>query len=240
MGPASSSPPDGGDDPRVGVIIVAAGQSQRMDGVDKIFAPLLGKPMIAYAVSAFQECPQVREIVLVLSKGNLEQGRSLMAQGEWGKLVKVCAGGPRRQDSVKAGLQHLSPCSLIMVHDGARPCVTQQLIQRGLEQVLTTGAAVPSIPVNDTIKRVHEGTVLETLPRGELRTVQTPQVFRSEVLKKAYEGDMDGVTDDASLVERLGHEVKVFCGSHENIKVTTPEDMVLAEAILKSRASSQS
>jgi 2-C-methyl-D-erythritol 4-phosphate cytidylyltransferase len=211
-----------------------------MAGVDKIFAPLLGKPMIAHAVTAFQECPQVREIVLILNMDNLKRGRSLMTQGEWSKLAKVWVGGPRRQDSVKAGLQNLSPCSLVMVHDGARPCITQELIQRGLKQALITGAAIPALPMSDTIKRVREDTVLETISREELRTVQTPQVFRSQVLRGAYEGNLDGVTDDASLVERLGHEVKVFCGSYENIKITTPEDLVFAEAILRSRASSQS
>ena len=233
----SSPPPDGDADTSVGVIIVAAGESRRMAGVDKIFAPLQGKPLIAHSISAFQECPQVREIVVVVSLVNLKDGRGLMGRREWHTPVKVCAGGPRRQDSVKAGLQNLSPCSLVMVHDGARPCVSQELIQRGLEQVQATGAAIPVLPVSDTIKRVREDTVLETMPREELRAVQTPQVFRYEVLKQAYDGDTDGVTDDASLVERLGHEIRVFCGSHENIKVTTPEDLAFAEVILWSRTS---
>ncbi|MCH8238081.1 MAG: 2-C-methyl-D-erythritol 4-phosphate cytidylyltransferase, partial [Proteobacteria bacterium] len=201
--------------------------------VEKVIAPLLGKPMIAHAISAFEECPQVREIVLVLSPGNLEQGRSLMALGEWRKLAKVCPGGPRRQDSVKAGLQSLSHCQWVMVHDGARPCVTQELLQRGLEQVLATGAAIPALPMNDTGKKVDsEGIVLETLQREGLRAVQTPQVFSTELLRKAYQEDLDEVTDDASLLEKLGHQVKVFRGSDENIKVTTPEDLIFAEAIL--------
>jgi 2-C-methyl-D-erythritol 4-phosphate cytidylyltransferase len=204
---------------------------------DKVFEPLLGKPLIFHTVSVFEECPAVSEIVLVLSSGNLEQGRRLVAQEGWKKLKQVCLGGPRRQDSVKAGLHHLSPCQWIMVHDGARPCVTQELIKLGLEQVLTTGAAIPAIAVNDTIKKVHpEGTVQETLLREELRAGQTPQVFRSDLLWEAYQGDLDGVTDDASLVERLGHEVRTFPGSPENIKVTTQLDLRLAEAILKSRA----
>ena len=223
--------------PRVGVVIVAAGASQRMRGRDKVFEPLLGKPLIAHTVSVFEECPQVREIVLVLSSGNLKQGRRLAAQEEWKKLKQVCLGGLRRQDSVKAGLQHLSHCQWIMVHDGARPCVTQELAQQGLEQAQETGAAIPAIAVNDTIKKVYpEGAVLETLQREDLWAVQTPQVFRYNLLWEAYQGDLDGVSDDASLVERLGYQVKTFPGSSENIKITTQVDLRLAEVILKSRA----
>jgi 2-C-methyl-D-erythritol 4-phosphate cytidylyltransferase len=208
-----------------------------MMGRDKVFEPLLGKPLIAHTVSVFEECPEVVEIVLVLGSDNLEQGRATAAQEGWKKLKLVCLGGPRRQDSVKAGLQHLSPCQWIMVHDGARPCVTQELIKRGLEQVQATGAAIPAIAVNDTIKKVHpEGAVQETLLREDLRATQTPQVFRYNLLLEAYQGDLDGVTDDASLVERLGHTVITFPGSRENIKVTTQMDLHIAEVILRSRA----
>lgn len=229
--------PQDSDNPRVGVVIVAAGASRRMMGLDKVFEPLLGKPLIAHTVSVFEECPEVREIVLVLSSDNLEQGRRLAAWEGWKKLKQVCPGGPRRQDSVKAGLQHISPCQWIMVHDGARPCVTQELAQQGLEQAQETGAAIPAIAVNDTIKKVYpEGAVLETLQREDLWAVQTPQVFRYNLLWEAYQGDLDGVSDDASLVERLGHQVKTFPGSSENIKITTQVDLHLAEVILKSRA----
>jgi len=205
-------------------------------GRDKVFEPLLGKPLIAHTVSVFEACPQVREIVLVLSSDNLEQGRRLATQEGWKKLNRVCLGGPRRQDSVKAGLQHLSHCQWIMVHDGARPCVSQELIKRGLEQVQATGAAIPAIAVNDTIKKVHpQGAVQETLLREDLRAAQTPQVFRYNLLQEAYQGDLDGVTDDASLLERLGHTVNTFPGSSENIKITTQMDLHLAEVILKRR-----
>ena len=204
---------------------------------DKIFEPLLGKPLIAYTVSIFEECPEVGEIVLVLNSANLKQGRRLAAVEGWKKLKRVCLGGLRRQDSVKAGLQYLSHCKWIMVHDGARPCVTQELISRGLEQVHSTGAAIPTIAVNDTIKKVRsEEVVQETLLREDLRATQTPQVFLYNLLRDVYQEDLDGVTDDASLVERLGHQVKTFPGSVENIKVTTQVDLHLAEVILRSRA----
>ena len=233
--------PENDTNSRVGVVIVAAGMSHRMMGRDlkprdKVFEPLLGRPLIAHTVSAFEESPLVDEIILVLGEHNLVKGQTLAAQEGWKKLKQICPGGSQRQDSVKAGLQHLSTCQWIMVHDGARPCVTQELIERGLEQVVVTGAAIPAIAVSDTVKRVQEGLVLETLSREGLWAVQTPQVFHYNLLQEAYQGDLKGVTDDASLVERLGHSVRVFTGSVENIKVTTQVDLHLAEVILSSRA----
>lgn len=231
-------PSEDGGSSSVGVVIVAAGLSQRMVTGDKVFEPLLGRPLIAHTISVFEECPEVKEIVLVLGEHNLGKGQSLASQEGWKKLKHVCLGGQRRQDSVKAGLQHLSPCQWIVVHDGARPCVTQELIKRGLESVLETGAAIPTIPVTDTVKKVdHYGTIQETLLREDLRAVQTPQVFRYDIIREAYQHDLDGATDDASLVERLGHPVRVFTGSVDNIKITTQVDLHLAEVILKRRGS---
>ena len=229
--------PEDAPQPCAAVVIVAAGVSRRMGDVDKVFAPLLGRPLIAHTVSAFEACAQVGEIVLVLHKDNLERGRRLAELEGWRKVGRVRAGGERRQDSVKAGLDCISPYSLVMVHDGARPCVTPEVIARGLCAARAAGAAVPAVPVNDTVKRVDaEGAALETVPRAELRAVQTPQVFRSDLLREAYRGSLDDVTDDASLLERLGHTVRVFEGSPDNIKITTPVDLLLAEAILRSRA----
>ena len=207
-----------------------------MGDVDKVFAPLLGRPLIAHTVAAFEECPQVGEIVLVLHRDNLERGRALAEAEGWRKVSRVCAGGERRQDSVKAGLDCLSPCRWVMVHDGARPCVTRDVLERCIEEAARAGAAIPTVPVNDTIKSVDvEGVVLKTVPRDELRAVQTPQVFSYDLPQKAYQGNLDDVTDDASLVERLGHKVRAFQGSPDNIKVTTRTDLLLAEAILRAR-----
>ena len=232
-------PPGDSYNSRVGVVIVAAGASRRMVTGDKVFEPLLGKPMITHTITIFEESSLVDEIVLVLGKHNLEKGQALVAREGWKKLKHVCLGGQRRQDSVKAGLQHLSSCQWIMVHDGARPCITHEIIKLGLEMVLETGAAIPAIAVDDTIKKVHpEGIIQETLLREDLRAAQTPQVFRYDMLQEAYQGDLDGVTDDASLVEKLGHPVKTFTGSSENIKITTQVDLHLAEVILRSRADS--
>ena len=228
-------PPEDSDNSSVGVVIVAAGASRRMITGDKVFEPLLGRPMITHTVSVFEECPEVKEIVLVLGEHNLDKGQSLAAQEGWKKLKHICPGGQRRQDSVKAGLQQLSPCRWIMVHDGARPCVTQELIESALESVLETGAAIPTIAVTDTMKKVQGGLVLETLQREGLWAVQTPQIFAHDLLLNAHDGVQTDVTDDASMVEMIGGKVKVFEGSYENIKVTTPEDLLLAESLLRQR-----
>ena len=236
MAVSLDSSPEGGLERCAGVVIVAAGVSRRMDGVDKVFAPLLGKPVISHTIAAFEACPQVGEIVLALHRDNLERGRRLVEAEGWRKVRQVCPGGERRQDSVKVGLDSLSPCLWVMVHDGARPCVTQDILGSGIGEAERTGAAIPAVPVNDTVKMVDaEGVALRTMPRDELRAVQTPQVFRYDLLRKAYQGDMDDVTDDASLVERLGHKVRVFPGSPDNIKITTRIDLLLAEAILRDR-----
>ena len=238
-----AGPPEGtANYASAGVVIVAAGSGRRMAGVDglpvdKVFLPLLGQPLLAHTVSAFEMCPAIAEIVLVLGEHNLEKGRDLAERAGWRKLKHVCLGGERRQDSVKAGLDRLSSCEWIMVHDGARPCVTSALVEAGLARARETGAAVPAIPVSDTVKRLdRHGSIVETPPRDELWAVQTPQVFRSALLRQAYDVSLDGATDDASLVERMGHRVGTFPGSPENIKVTTQIDMLLAEAILSGRA----
>jgi 2-C-methyl-D-erythritol 4-phosphate cytidylyltransferase len=202
---------------------------------DKVFAQLLGKPLIAHTISVFEESPLVDEIILVLGEHNIEKGRDLAIQEGWRKLKHICTGGQRRQDSVKAGLQYLSHCEWVMVHDGARPCVTREIIELGLENVMEIGAAIPTIAVNDTVKKIKDGLVLETLQRDGLLAAQTPQVFRYKILQEAYQHDLDGITDDASLIERQGHSVSTFTGSSENIKVTTKADLLLAEVILKNR-----
>ena len=222
--------------------MVAAGSGRRMAGddglpVDKVFLPLLGRPLLAHTVSAFESCPAVSEIVLVLGEHNIEKGRELAEWEHWSKLTHICLGGERRQDSVKAGLDLLTGYEWVMVHDGARPCVTPALVEAGLACARETGAAVPVVPLSDTVKRLDtHGSILETPPREELWAVQTPQVFRADLLRRAYALNLEGATDDASLVERMGHAVGTFSGSPENIKVTTQVDMLIAEAILSGRA----
>ena len=216
---------------KVGAIIVAAGESRRMGGVDKVFAPLGGKPALAHVLHAFEGCDSVDQIVVVVSKANVERCQQLIAGERLSKPVEVCAGGRRRQDSVAAGLSQLDNCAWVVIHDGARPLVTKDLIERGLKAAQETGAAVAAIPVTDTIKVVGDNKIVyQTLPRQNLWAVQTPQVFRLGLISEAYRQAESEVTDDASLVEQLGYKVKLYMGAYDNIKITTPDDLLIAEA----------
>ena len=152
------------------------------------------------------------------------------------KVVQVCSGGERRQDSVRNGLEQLSPCDWVMVHDGARPCLDQAILERGMAAAVTCGAAVAGMPVKDTIKLVSEELLVTGTPdRSRLWAAQTPQVFRYSLLMEAHRDRAQTVTDDTFMVEGLGHQVQMFQGSYENLKVTTAEDLVLAEAFLRAR-----
>jgi len=224
-----------GSQPKVGAVIVAAGSSRRMDGRDKIFALLGGKTVLARVVDTFQGCNLVDQIVIVLSKPNLEQGRHLVAEEEWSK-VSICPGGRRRQDSVVAGLSRLQDCGWVVIHDGARPLLTEDLINRGLSEAKETGAAAAAVPVTDTIKAANDDRIVhETPPRQNLWAVQTPQVVRFDIIVEAYRKVKGEVTDDASPVEQLGYRVKLYMGSYDNIKITTPDDLALAEFLWQRR-----
>ncbi|HEY82358.1 MAG TPA: 2-C-methyl-D-erythritol 4-phosphate cytidylyltransferase [Dehalococcoidia bacterium] len=217
---------------KVGAVIVAAGKSQRMGEVDKLFISLGGRPLLVWATQPFQECPLVHQIVVVVSGEKEALCRQLVASEEWSKVSDVCLGGRRRQDSVAAGLKRLQTCQWAIIHDGARPFVTVELIERGLEAARETGAAVAAVPVKDTIKFAgDDGTIYQTPPRQNLWLVQTPQVFRIGLITEAYQKANEDATDDASLVERLGYKVKLYPGSYDNIKITTPEDLALAEVL---------
>ncbi|MDA0735095.1 MAG: 2-C-methyl-D-erythritol 4-phosphate cytidylyltransferase [Chloroflexi bacterium] len=222
---------------RASVVLVAAGQSTRMGELDKTFAYVLGIPLIAHTLSHFQSCSLIYEIVLVLSQDNLELGKEIVHEHNFSKVSRVCAGGKRRQDSVSNGLEALQPCQWVMVHDGARPCLDQSLLERGMAAAQETGAAVAGIPVKDTIKIVSpEQVVTATPPRETLWAAQTPQIFRYDLLRKAHQLCAETMTDDAAMVESLGHPVKMFLGSYANLKVTTPEDLILVEAILRNKS----
>ena len=217
---------------KVGAVIVAAGESRRMGGMDKVFALLGGEPLLLRATRAFQECPLVNQIVAVVSGENEEKCQHLVAGDEWSKVSDVCLGGRRRQDSVAAGLRQLDKCDWVIIHDGVRPFVTVDLVSRGLEAAKETGAAIAAVPVTDTIKLAGDDrVVMGTPPRHNLWAVQTPQVFRFDILTEAYRRAKGDVTDDASLVEQIGYKVKIYMGSYDNIKITTPDDLALAEVL---------
>lgn len=221
---------------RAGAVIAAGGASSRMRGVDKIFVPVSGRPLLWHSLAAFEGCAAVDQVVLVLAEGAVPRGMGLVEEAGFSKVTAVCAGGPRRQDSVARGLQRLDGCQWVVVHDGARPCVTAGLVELGLREARHTGAAIAAVPLKDTVKAVNGDGVIEgTPPREGLWAAQTPQVFRFDHLAEAHRRITADVTDDASMVEALGRRVRVYMSRYDNIKVTTPDDVLLAETILGMR-----
>ena len=218
-----------------GAVIVAAGSASRMGGIDKVMAPLKGEPMIVRTVRTFQECDAISEIVVVTREDLIVPISGLCR--EMKKVRAVVAGGKSRQESVHLGLNALSDkVQLAAVHDGARPLITWQVIDRTVRAANTYGAAAPAIPVKDTIKVVEGRVVSHTPDRATLFAVQTPQVFDFDLLrgalKKAEQEDAQ-VTDDCSAVELMGMKVKIVEGDERNIKVTTPIDLKIAEMLLE-------
>jgi 2-C-methyl-D-erythritol 4-phosphate cytidylyltransferase len=221
---------------KVGAVIVAAGSSRRMGGKDKVFSLLDRQTLLARTIDVFQESNVIDEIVVVLSCANFERGRTLLARHKWSKVTEICTGGRRRQDSVKNGLAFVKSCGWVMVHDGARPLVTVDIIERGLVAARETGAAAAGVPITDTIKLVDDKQiVIDTPERQRLWTIQTPQIFRFDIISEAFRQNEEDVTDDASLVEKKGRKVKIFLGSYDNIKVTTPGDMELARMLMRKK-----
>jgi 2-C-methyl-D-erythritol 4-phosphate cytidylyltransferase len=219
---------------QIAAIIVAAGKGKRMEGMDKVFTEINGESILLRATRPFQECRLIDQIVVVVSGEKENKCRRLVTGKEWSKVTDVCVGGKRRQDSVAEGLKRLNNFDWVVIHDGARPFVTVDLIERGLEAARETGAAAAAVPVTDTIKVMDNGGIAsQTPPRQNLRAVQTPQVFRFDIIQIAHQQDCGDVTDDATLVENLGHKVKLYQGSYDNIKITTPADLILAEVLLK-------
>lgn len=217
-------------DDSVGAVILAAGRSSRMAGVDKTFALLQGRPLLAHTLDRFEEFAPVQEIALVVAAEALEQGRELALRYGYRKVSQICAGGARRQDSARAGLDALQPCQWVIIHDGARPGVDAALLQRGLAAAKQSpdGAAIAAVPVKDTIKIVSPAReIIATPDRSTLYAAQTPQIFRYARLIQAHAQFVGDATDDATMVESLGDRVVVFPGSYRNLKVTTPEDLAL-------------
>ena len=222
---------------KCGAVIVAAGSASRMGGIDKVMAQLHGEPMILRTVRTFQECDAISEIVVVTREDLIMRITDLCRNLP--KVKAVVVGGASRQESVNLGLNSLSTdVKLAAVHDGARPLVTWQVIDRVVRAAHTYGAAAPAVPVKDTIKVVKGGVVVNTPDRSTLQAVQTPQVFDFDLLrgalKKAQE-DGAQLTDDCSAVERIGLAVRIVEGDEENLKVTTPVDLKIAEMILEGR-----
>ena len=218
-----------------GAVIVAAGSASRMGGIDKVMAPLGGEPMIVRTVRAFQNCDAIASVVIVAREDLIRPIAGLCKDMD--KVTAVVAGGSSRQESVHLGLNALPKgTKLAAVHDGARPLISWQVIDRVVRAANTYGAAAPAIPVKDTIKVVSGGLVQETPDRAGLQAVQTPQVFDFDLLRgalKKAEADGASVTDDCSAVERTGMKIKIVEGDERNLKVTTPMDLKIAELLLE-------
>jgi len=226
--------------PCCAAVIVAAGRASRMKGADKILSTLNGEPVIAHTVRVFQNCSQIGEIVIVTREDLLTQIQRICYQRGFDKVKVIVPGGETRVDSVMKGLDAVSKdMPLVAVHDGARPFVTQEIIERTILRAKSQHAAAPAVPVKDTIKVSEQHLVQDTPDRRKLFAVQTPQIFDFDLLRGALQKALEEklpITDDCSAVEALGMSVYLTEGSDENIKITTPIDLILAEAILKNRS----
>lgn len=225
---------------KVVMILTAAGSGKRM-GADmpKQFLELGGRPLFIHPLTVLELCPAVHGVVVVVPGEHVEAVAEILARVGFTKVLSVVAGGLERQDSVALGLEAVpADATFIGVHDGVRALITDELIQRLVDVARTHGAAIPGVPVTDTIKRVDGPFIGETVDRSTLTRVQTPQVFRADWLREAYDrAHAQGlrVTDDASLVEQCGHRVRLVEGDEENIKITHPQDLALARMILERR-----
>ena len=220
-----------------GAVIVAAGNASRMGGIDKVMAELGGEPMIVRTARAFQNSDVIREIVIVTRPDLIGKIKALCA--DFDKVKEVVAGGADRAESVNNGLKALSAkARLVAVHDGARPLISREVIDRAVRTAHIYAAAAPGVPVKDTVKIVEGGVVVTTPDRSTLQAIQTPQVFDLDLLKGALQKakkDKSPITDDCSAVELMGMAVRIVDGDERNIKVTTPMDLQIAELLLEER-----
>ncbi|RJR10125.1 2-C-methyl-D-erythritol 4-phosphate cytidylyltransferase [Candidatus Parcubacteria bacterium] len=220
------------------VMVLAAGQGKRMKaGRNKQFIELEGKPVIIHTLTVFENDPMCEEIKLVINEKEVPLFKELLATYRIAKVSEMVLGGKERQDSVYNGLLRMGNAEIVLVHDGARPFIRQEVIQRLVEKAKFDGAAIVGVPVKDTIKKVNSDLlIMETVERAALWMIQTPQAFQYPILQKAHQqakAEQYLGTDESSLVERIGVPVHMVKGDYENIKLTTPEDLIVANAILK-------
>ena len=225
---------------RAEALIVSAGKGHRfIEGKKKQFHLLAEKPILVHTLDKFEACSLIHSILLVVGEEDMDYClEEIIEKYHYKKISQIVPGGKRRQDSVKNGVEFLSKdTEIVVIHDGVRPFVTKEMIQDSIRSAIRFGAVVLAMPVKETIKMAQpDGTVLKTLDRESLWQIQTPQAFRVDVIKEAYhKATEDGFvgTDDASLVERLGVKVHILPGSYTNIKITTPEDLILANLFME-------
>lgn len=225
--------------PFCSAVIVAAGQSRRMGGEDKIFSDLCGLPVIVRTLMTFQSSEYIDEIIVVTRENSVSRIAELCETANISKVSKIVCGGDERIDSVLAGTAAASPSAeLLAIHDGARPLVTPDIIEDTLKDATRFGAAAPAVKVHDTLKRAKNGIITETVDRSEIFAVQTPQVFRAPIIKAALQNAKKKaleVTDDCMAAEAMGVSIKLSQGSIENFKITTPKDLLAAAAVVEKR-----
>lgn len=225
--------------PICAAVIVAAGKGKRMGTeISKQFLPLRGKEILAHTVEKFEHAENIRDIVLVTGQDSLQDVQDMAQEYGWQKIISVVAGGKERQDSVWNGLLAISEdTEIVLIHDGVRPFVTEDILNLSIETAVEMGGCVAGVPAKDTIKVCNsENISVDTPDRSTLWQIQTPQTFQKERIVKAYKQAKDAGfigTDDASLAEYGGYPVKVIMGSYRNIKITTQEDLLIGEAFLK-------
>lgn len=224
---------------RVSLIIVAGGSSTRMGGdVRKPYLCIKNKPIFYHTLKTYSNVSDINQIIFVVNEMDIQQVKDI-----WGESLKefgvtdIITGGKRRQDSVGNGLKRVNTDSdIVLIHDCVRPFISKDIVLQVIDQVITHGAAIVAVPVKDTIKEVGKDMAIKrTVPRADLWAAQTPQGFKYEIVMKAFseleKQDFD-VTDDAQMVERCGYNVSIVTGSYDNIKITTPDDLKIAEAFL--------
>ncbi|MBI5643353.1 MAG: 2-C-methyl-D-erythritol 4-phosphate cytidylyltransferase [Deltaproteobacteria bacterium] len=228
---------------KVVAIIPSAGLGRRMGGRKKNYLLLSGSPVLAYTLAAFESSALIDAVIIAVAPGDEGYCRGSLSPFGFQKVSQIVAGGKERQDSVWNALEFASDAEVAVVHDGARPLVTVEIIDAVIRSAFETGAAIAAVPVKDTIKEVSDGMVARTIDRTRLVSVQTPQAFRREILvnafRKAKAENFYG-TDESSLVERAVQAVSVVSGSYENFKITTAEDLLFAEGVLGKRGATLS
>ncbi|MAO34100.1 MAG: bifunctional 2-C-methyl-D-erythritol 4-phosphate cytidylyltransferase/2-C-methyl-D-erythritol 2,4-cyclodiphosphate synthase [Flavobacteriales bacterium] len=222
--------------PFLDVIILSAGKSSRMNGIDKQLVEIGGKNVIKYSIELFSKIPETRSITLMLSEKNANEVKAIVKNMDINKDIHTLIGGALRQDTVSIALKNLNSIytdkDLVAIHDGARPFVSKTIVENGIKSAQASGAAIPIIRLSDTVKKTSNNLIIKTYDRSKLAAVQTPQFFRFDVLNTAYELLNEEITDDASAVELSGGLVSSFPGSLENIKITNPIDLKIAYSII--------
>ena len=225
---------------KVVALIAAAGLGKRMNAkISKPFIPIFGKPILAYTIEKFEQCKFIEKIYLIVNQEERDFcSKDIILKYNFSKVQELIEGGETRQDSVYNGLKVLGPdTDIVVIHDGVRPLVEKTIIQESIEAAQEYGAAIAAIPLKETVKKSRKDFFInETLNREEIWRAQTPQTFKYDIILSAYHQsykDKFFATDDATIVERYGHKVKMIIGSEGNIKITTPFDIIIAENFLK-------